>query len=110
MVKTLLPKQGTWGSIPGQGTRCHMPQLRVQMPQRKKQNKTERKQKKILHATMKTWCSQINKTFFFKELNKEHDRKIRGTEEPRDELTDTKHTLQKTENPAGILLIKLVLG
>ena len=43
-------------------------------------------------------------------MNKEHDRKIRGTEEPRDELTDTKHSLQKTENPAGILLIKLVLG
>ncbi|TEA24167.1 hypothetical protein DBR06_SOUSAS2610126, partial [Sousa chinensis] len=27
------PKAGGLGSIPGQGTRSHMPQLRVRMPQ-----------------------------------------------------------------------------
>ena len=37
------------GLIPGQGTRSHMWQLRVCMPQLK-----------ILCATTKTWCSQIN--------------------------------------------------
>ena len=35
--------------IPGQGTRSHMSQL------------------KILHATAKTWYSQINNFFFFKD-------------------------------------------
>ena len=34
-------------SIPGQGTRSCMPQLRVHMPQ-------------VLHAATKTWQSQIN--------------------------------------------------
>ena len=38
------------GSIPGQGTRSCMSQLRPRMPQLK-----------ILHAATKTWCSQINK-------------------------------------------------
>ena len=38
-----LPMQGAWGSIPGQGTRSHRLQL------------------KILRATTKTGCSQINK-------------------------------------------------
>ena len=37
------------GSIPGQGTRSHMPQL------------------KILHAATKTQCSQINK--YVKKIN-----------------------------------------
>ena len=37
------PYAGDLGSIPGQGTRCHMPKL------------------KILCATTKTRCSQINK-------------------------------------------------
>ena len=37
------------GSIPGQGTRSHMPHLRVCMPQLK-----------ILHAATKTRCNQIH--------------------------------------------------
>ena len=37
------------GSIPGQGTRCHMLQLRVHMPR-----------PEIPRATTKTWQSQIN--------------------------------------------------
>ena len=41
---------GALGSSPGQGTRSHMPQLRVHMPQLK-----------IPHAATKTWGSQINK-------------------------------------------------
>ena len=36
--------------IPGQGTRSHMPQLRVHMPPLK-----------IPHSTTKTWRSQMNK-------------------------------------------------
>ena len=46
------PNAGGLGSIPGQGTRSHMLQL------------------KILHATIKTRCSQINK-FKKKELEAE---------------------------------------
>ena len=38
----MLPMQGVQVQLPGKGTRSHMPQL------------------KILHATTKTWCSQIN--------------------------------------------------
>ena len=41
------------GSIPGQGTKSHMPQLRVCM-----------QQLEIPCATTKTWCSQINKQIF----------------------------------------------
>ena len=43
------PNAGGWGSIPGQGTRSHMPQLRVCILQLK-----------ILSAATETWCSQIN--------------------------------------------------
>ena len=43
------PNVGGPGSIPGQGTRPHMPQLRVCMPQLK-----------IPSATTKIWFSQIN--------------------------------------------------
>ena len=49
VAKTAFPMQGAQGLIPGQGTRSHMPQLRVHMPQLK-----------ILSATTKTWCNQIN--------------------------------------------------
>ena len=42
-------------SIPGQGIRSHMLQLRVLMPQLK-----------IPCTTAKTWCNQINKLFFKK--------------------------------------------
>ena len=54
-------KAGGPGSIPGQGTRSHMPQLRVFMPQRRS---------KIPHSTAKTWHSQnkVNKGFFFFKL------------------------------------------
>ena len=34
-LRLLAPSAGCSGSIPGQGTRFHMPQLRVLMPQRR---------------------------------------------------------------------------
>ena len=43
------PNAGGWGSIPGQGTRSHMLQLRVCILQLK-----------IPSAATETWCSQIN--------------------------------------------------
>ena len=49
--------QGGPGSIPGQGTRSHAPQLRILMPQLK-----------VPQATTKTWHSQINK--YIKKQNK----------------------------------------
>ena len=52
------PNARGMGSIPGQGTRSHMPPLRVHMPQLK-----------ILHATTKARCSQINK--YFRKRKKE---------------------------------------
>ena len=51
-VRLYTPNAGSPGSIPSQGTRSYMLQLRVCMPQRRL---------KILHATNKTQCSQINK-------------------------------------------------
>ena len=44
------PNAGGLGSIPGQGTRSHVPQLTVCMPQLRSRP-----------ATTKTWHSQINK-------------------------------------------------
>ena len=44
------PNAGSLGSIPGQGTRFHMPQLRARMPQLRSPG-----------APTKTWCNQINK-------------------------------------------------
>ena len=55
MAKTWHSQYRGLGSIPVQGTRSHMPELRVQMPKLK-----------ILYATTKTRHSQINK-FFFKK-------------------------------------------
>ena len=56
-LRLLVPNAVGLGSIPGQGTRSHMPQLRLRMPQLK-----------ILHAATKfpraateTRHSQINK-------------------------------------------------
>ena len=43
MAKTYTPNAGGLDSLPGQGTKSHMPQV------------------KILHATTKTQCSQTNK-------------------------------------------------
>ena len=51
LLRLHSPNAGDPGSIPGQGTRCHMPQLSIHMPQIK-----------VLHATTKTWPSQQNKT------------------------------------------------
>ena len=45
-----IPNAGHPGSISGQGTRSHMPQLRDYMPQLKVPHAVT---KKILHATMK---------------------------------------------------------
>ncbi|TEA40711.1 hypothetical protein DBR06_SOUSAS1310003, partial [Sousa chinensis] len=45
-LRLLAPNAGGLGSIPGQGTRSHMPQLRVCMSQLK-----------IPNAATKTWCS-----------------------------------------------------
>ena len=56
MAKTWHSQYRGLGSIPGQGTRSHMPELRVQMPKLK-----------ILYATTKTMHSPINKYFFFKK-------------------------------------------
>ena len=59
------PSAGAPGLIPGQGTRSHMPQLRVRMPQLKIPHTAT----KIPPAATKTGCSQINKEkFFLKEL------------------------------------------
>ena len=49
------PNAGDQGSIPGQGTRSHMLQLRARMPQLK-----------TPQAATKTRHSQINNFFFFK--------------------------------------------
>ena len=46
-LRLRAPNAGSPGSIPGQGTRSRMPQL------------------KILHAPTKTRCSQINKYIYF---------------------------------------------
>ena len=51
-VKCCPPNAGCLGSILGQGIRSHMPQLRTCMLQLK-----------ILCATAKTWCNQINISF-----------------------------------------------
>ena len=51
-------KAGGLGPIPGQGTRSHMPHLRVWMLQLK-----------ILSTATKTWCSRINKYSERKKLN-----------------------------------------
>ena len=58
---------GDLESIPGQGTRSHMLQLRVRMPQIKIPLATTEKgsclsqgRSKIIRAATKTWCSQIN--------------------------------------------------
>ena len=48
-LRLCAPNAGGPGSIPGQGTRAHMPQLRDCMPH-----------VKVPHATTKTQCSQIN--------------------------------------------------
>jgi len=49
------PNSGEPGSVPGQGTRSHMPQPGVHRPKLK-----------ILCARTKTQCSQTNKEIFFK--------------------------------------------
>ena len=51
-AKTSCSQSGDPGSIPGQGTRSHLPPLRVWMLQLK-----------IMHATTKTQLSQINNLF-----------------------------------------------
>ena len=49
-LRLRAPNPGGLSSIPGQGTRSHLLQLRVRVPQLR-----------ILHVTTKTQCSQINK-------------------------------------------------
>ena len=51
VAKTPCSQQGGLGSIPGQGTRPHMLQLRVCMPQ----------QRSKIPRAAKTWHNQINK-------------------------------------------------
>ena len=51
-LKPCCPSAGGQGSIPGQGTRSHMPQLRVCILQRRS---------KILSAATKTQHRQLNK-------------------------------------------------
>ena len=50
-LRLCAPNAGGPGLIPGQGTISHIPQLRVRMLQLKK----------IPHAAIKTWSSQIKK-------------------------------------------------
>ena len=65
-LRTCSSNAGGSSSIPGQGTRSHMPQLRVDMTQLKLLHAlTERSHMtqlkvKILCATTKTWHRQIN--------------------------------------------------
>ena len=59
------PNAGGLGSIPGQATRSHMPQLRVCMLQLRS---------KIPHVTTKTGYSQISKYLFFKKNKKSEER------------------------------------
>ena len=65
-LRTCSSNAGGPSSIPGQGTRSHMPQLRVDMTQLKLLHAlTERShmtqlKAKILCATTKTWHRQIN--------------------------------------------------
>ena len=54
----LTPNAGSLGSIPGQGTRSHMLQLRVLMLQLKFHMRQQKL--KISRVPTKTWCSQIN--------------------------------------------------
>ena len=49
VAKTLLPMQRARGSIPGQGTRCHMPQLKT--PRATLRSKTLRASTKTQHST-----------------------------------------------------------
>ena len=49
-LRLCTPNSGGLGSIPGQGTRSHMLQLRIRALQLK-----------ILRAATKTWYSQISK-------------------------------------------------
>ena len=67
-LRLRAPSAGGPGSIPGQGTRSHMPLLRVRMLQLKKKRIPHATTKKIPHAAMKipraatkTLHSQINK-------------------------------------------------
>jgi len=56
------PHAGGPGSIPGQGTRPHMLELRVSCQIKISQAATKKKEKgKIPHATTKTQCSQRSK-------------------------------------------------
>ena len=57
-LRFLVSNAGGLGSIPGRGTRSHMPQLRVHMPQLK--DKEKKKEKQIPHAKTKdlTYCNK----------------------------------------------------
>ena len=60
-LRPCTPSAGGPGSIPGQGTRSHMLQLRVHMLQLK-----------ILHVATNSRCSQINK------CTKKKKKKVKG--------------------------------
>ena len=62
LLRLCAPHAGDLGLIPGQGTRSHMPQLRVCMLQAKVCMPQWRS--KVLRATTKTQNSQTNKYFF----------------------------------------------
>ena len=57
-LRLRAPNAGDLGSIPGQGTRSRMPQLKIMRAATKK---TLHAAMKIPRATTKTRCSQINK-------------------------------------------------
>ena len=56
-LRPLAPNAGGLGVIPAQGTRSHMPQLRVSMLRLK-----------ILQAATKTQYNQVNTFFFLSDL------------------------------------------
>ena len=88
MAKILLtpnaPKAGGPGSIPAWGTRSHLPQLKMCMLKRK-----------ILHATAKTWCSQISK-YLKKREREKNPREFLGNPV----VKTPKFPLQRTQVPS----------
>ena len=83
MAETLCSQSRGPGSIPGQGSRSHLPQLRVHMPQLQI---PQAGIKRILHATTKiegpachSWGPvKANKYILKKKKNKKKEREMSG--------------------------------
>ena len=61
-LRLSTPNARGLGSIPGQGTRSHVPQLKNPHATAKRSYMLHRRWK-MLYATSKTWCNQRNKCF-----------------------------------------------